>query len=381
MTVAGMILVNNPGSWSFIYAPLKHAKWNGCTPTDLVFPFFLFAVGASISIAFDSKKEISKGRIWIQILKRSWILFGIGLFLNFFGEWSLENLRVPGVLQRIAFVYFIASSFYLFLIPKTNVDGNKNDSSWRKKIPDGSIFLFLMFILFFHTWILTTIKVPEALSISLEEGKDIGAWLDRILLGEKHLWKFSKTWDPEGFFSSVAAVASALIGMICGRLLLSEVNRLRRILILFGTGALLTLGGIFWDQSLPMNKSLWTGSYAVYTGGLAFLCVGVFETLESWIQKEGFQKISLETIFQPFLVFGKNAILVFAASGLVARTFNLWMISGDNGKTISMKTFFYSQLHLVFNSYNASLSYALIQLFLWWGILSLLDKKKIYLKV
>ncbi|TGM52901.1 acyltransferase family protein [Leptospira adleri] len=383
MTVAGMILVNNPGSWSFIYAPLKHAKWNGCTPTDLVFPFFLFAVGASIPIAFDSKKEVSKVRIWILILKRSLVLFGIGLFLNFFGEWSFENLRIPGVLQRIAFVYFIVSSLYLFFIPRANKNGEfKNHSSWRKGIPEGFILFLSVIFLTVHTWILTNVVVPGESVISLEEGKDIGAWMDRILFGERHLWKFSKTWDPEGFFSGVASVASALLGAICGRILLSEDYRNGRILTLLSAGVLLTLGGIFWESFLPINKSLWTGSYAVYTGGLAFFCIFFFELLELLPLRTKMDRvISPEGVFQPFLVFGKNAILVFAASGLVARSLNLWMIAGENGKKISMKVFFYLKLNLFFNSYNASLAYALIQLFIWWGILSILDKKRIYLKV
>ncbi len=382
MTVAGMILVNNPGSWSFIYGPLKHAKWNGCTPTDLVFPFFLFAVGASIPVALNSKKEISKGRIWTLILKRSLILFGIGLFLNFFGEWSLEHLRIPGVLQRIAFVYFIVSSFYLFLIPDPNKKREfKNDSFWREKFSEGSILLFLLLLLSIHTWVLMNVNVPEAASTSLEEGKDIGAWMDRNIFGEKHLWKFSKTWDPEGFFSGVAALSSALIGMFCGTLLLSEENAKRRILLLMGIGTLLSFGGLFWERFLPMNKSLWTGSYSVYTAGLAFLCVAFFEFFELRNEDQENSNVFPEMIFQPFLVFGKNAILAFAASGLVARTFNLWMIEGSAGKLVSLKVFFYQKLNLLFNSYNASLIYALIQLLIWWGILSLLDKKKIYLKV
>ncbi|MBM9579614.1 DUF5009 domain-containing protein [Leptospira sp. 201903070] len=381
MTVAGMILVNNPGSWSFIYAPLKHAKWNGCTPTDLVFPFFLFAVGASIPIALNSKKETSKGRIWVRILKRSFLLFAIGLFLNFFGEWSLENLRIPGVLQRIAFVYFIVSTFYLFLSSNADPSEGRNPDSSFWKIFEGRIFPFLIFVLFFHSWILTNVVPPGAISVSLEEGKDIGAWLDRVILGEKHIWKFSKTWDPEGFFSGFGAVASSLMGMICGRILLNEENTSRKITLLLALGGLFTLCGLVWDRFLPMNKSLWTGSYAVFTGGLAFLSVFFFESLDVWARRNPIQRVPLENIFQPFLVFGKNAILVFAASGLVARIFNLWLISAENGKTIPVKTFFYWKLNLIFNSYDASLSYALIQILFWWGILSLLDRRKIYWKV
>ncbi|PJZ40757.1 DUF5009 domain-containing protein [Leptospira kmetyi] len=367
MTVAGMILVNNPGSWSSIYSPLKHAKWNGCTPTDLVFPFFLFAVGASIPISLYSKNGMNRSKVFLGILIRSLLLVAIGLFLSFFGEWSLSELRIPGVLQRIGFVYFAAASLYLLF-------------------PGKKVLFFLIPILFVHTWFLIQVPPPGESILSLEEGKDIGAWIDRTIFGEKHLWKFSKTWDPEGFFSGVAAIASSLFGVLCGLILFSkERTSKNRIVSLFGFGVLFAFVGLFWDRSLPINKSLWTGSYAVYTSGLAFLCVGIFELLHVIVgfKKDDSNRSSvLEIVFQPFLVFGKNAILVFVGSGIVARTLNLWTTIGDKGKSISVKVWFYGKLTtLIADPYLASLFYAILHLIVWWGILSFLDRKKIYFKV
>ncbi|WP_061249912.1 acyltransferase family protein [Leptospira alstonii] len=362
MTVAGMILVNNPGSWSFIYSPLKHAEWNGCTPTDLVFPFFLFAVGASISISLYSKKEINRGRTWLGICIRSATLILIGLFLNFFGEWSFAELRIPGVLQRIGFVYWVVASLYLVF-------------------PGKKVWIFLIPILLVHTWILVSFSPPGQSIVSLGPGKDIGAWIDRTIFGEKHLWKFSKTWDPEGSFSGVSSIVTSLFGVFCGSILfLKEENGgKKRIPILFGFGILLALVGLLWNRTLPINKSLWTGSYAVYTAGLAFFCIGFFEFLN--LQLHARNGSILETLFQPFLVFGKNAILVFVGSGIVARILNLWTIPGENGKSIGVKVYLFSKIVLIADPYLASLLYAIFHLSAWWGILSFLDKRKIYIKV
>ncbi|AVV79901.1 acyltransferase family protein [Leptospira santarosai] len=355
MTVIGMILVNNPGSWSYIYSPLKHAEWNGCTPTDLVFPFFLFAVGTSIPISLYSKNGINRSDIWIGICIRSANLILLGLFLNFFGEWSFTELRIPGVLQRIGFVYWVVASLCLVF-------------------PGKKILVFSVPILLIHTWILTQIALPGESVVSLEQGKDIGAWIDRTIFGEKHLWRFSKTWDPEGFLSGVASVVTTLFGVLCGFILFLRERRNK----ILGLGILFSFVGLLWDRSLPMNKSLWTGSYSVYTAGLSFLSIWFFEYLSSLIISKGW---NLKILFQPFLVFGKNAVLVFVGSGILARTLNLWTVMNENGKSVGVKVWFFSKLILIADPYLASLLYAVLHLSVWWGILSFLDKRKIYIKV
>ncbi|EKS10409.1 acyltransferase family protein [Leptospira santarosai] len=355
MTVIGMILVNNPGSWSYIYSPLKHAEWNGCTPTDLVFPFFLFAVGTSIPISLYSKNGINRSDIWIGICIRSANLILLGLFLNFFGEWSFAELRIPGVLQRIGFVYWVVASLCLVF-------------------PGKKILVFSVPILLIHTWILTQIALPGESVVSLEQGKDIGAWIDRTIFGEKHLWRFSKTWDPEGFLSGVASVVTTLFGVLCGFILFLRERRNK----ILGLGILFSFVGLLWDRSLPMNKSLWTGSYSVYTAGLSFLSIWFFEYLSSLIISKGW---NLKILFQPFLVFGKNAVLVFVGSGILARTLNLWTVMNENGKSVGVKVWFFSKLILIADPYLASLLYAVLHLSVWWGILSFLDKRKIYIKV
>ncbi|KXZ32598.1 hypothetical protein AYB33_13320 [Leptospira santarosai] len=355
MTVIGMILVNNPGSWSYIYSPLKHAEWNGCTPTDLVFPFFLFAVGTSIPISLYSKNGINRSDIWIGICIRSANLILLGLFLNFFGEWSFAELRIPGVLQRIGFVYWVVASLCLVF-------------------PGKKILVFSVPILLIHTWILTQIALPGESVVSLEQGKDIGAWIDRTIFGEKHLWRFSKTWDPEGFLSGVASVVTTLFGVLCGLILFLRERRNK----ILGLGILFSFVGLLWDRSLPMNKSLWTGSYSVYTAGLSFLSIWFFEYLSSLIISKGW---NLKILFQPFLVFGKNAVLVFVGSGILARTLNLWTVMNENGKSVGVKVWFFSKLILIADPYLASLLYAVLHLLVWWGILSFLDKRKIYIKV
>ncbi|WP_061236394.1 acyltransferase family protein [Leptospira santarosai] len=355
MTVIGMILVNNPGSWSYIYSPLKHAEWNGCTPTDLVFPFFLFAVGTSIPISLYSKNGINRSDIWIGICIRSANLILLGLFLNFFGEWSFAELRIPGVLQRIGFVYWVVASLCLVF-------------------PGKKILVFSVPILLIHTWILTQIALPGESVVSLEQGKDIGAWIDRTIFGEKHLWRFSKTWDPEGFLSGVASVVTTLFGVLCGFILFLRERRNK----ILGLGILFSFVGLLWDRSLPMNKSLWTGSYSVYTAGLSFLSIWFFEYLSSLIISKGW---NLKILFQPFLVFGKNAVLVFVGSGILARTLNLWTVMNENGESVGVKVWFFSKLILIADPYLASLLYAVLHLSVWWGILSFLNKRKIYIKV
>ena len=205
ITVAAMILVNNPGDWGHIYAPLEHAEWNGCTPTDLIFPFFLFIVGVSIVFALGSKKENPEthNKLILVALKRSAILFGLGLFLSLFPLFDFSVVRILGVLQRIAIVYFICVVIFIKTNPKTQ---------WKLMIG----------ILLAYWAIMTLIPVPGVGYANLGKETNLGAWLDRLVLTVNHTWKLSKTWDPEGILSTLPAIGTGLFGILIGNLLKSN---------------------------------------------------------------------------------------------------------------------------------------------------------------
>ena len=205
ITVAAMILVNNPGDWGHIYAPLEHAEWNGCTPTDLIFPFFLFIVGVSIVYALDNKLSDFKNHnsLILSILKRAAILFGLGLLMSLQPYFDFANFRIPGVLQRIAIVYFVCALLFL-------------------KIKPNILFKIFIIILISYWLMMVLIPVPGFGVANLGKETNLGAWLDRFVLTEKHLWINGKTWDPEGILSTLPAIASGLFGVLMGVILKSK---------------------------------------------------------------------------------------------------------------------------------------------------------------
>lgn len=292
LTVASMILVNNPGSWGHIYAPLEHAEWHGCTPTDLIFPFFLFIVGVSISFALGSKKEhVKHSSLIFTALKRALILFGLGLFLSLFPRIftepieALKVVRIPGVLQRIAVVFFISALIFIKTTPKTQ--------------------LRILIGLLVGYWLsMTFIPVPGVGYANLEKEANLGAWLDRTLLTEAHLWRSARTWDPEGIFSTLPAIATGLFGVLIGSWLKrKDKPDAVKISWMFSIGLLAVILGLIWDLFFPINKALWTSSFVLYTGGLATLGLALCYWL---IDVQGYKKGTT-----PFVVYGVNAITVF----------------------------------------------------------------------
>lgn len=369
-TVAGMIMVNNPGSWATIYPPLEHAKWHGCTPTDLVFPFFLFIVGVAITISLGRKKEqgVSHNSILFGAAKRSAILIGLGLFTAAFpfyfwnsGNWvNLETLRIPGVLQRIGVVYFIAS--FLFL---------KFDIKWQAII--GAALLILYWPL------MTLIPIPGIGMPDINDPlKVISSYIDNLLL-HGHMWGATKVWDPEGIVSTLPAISTTLSGIMLGHLLRSKLEQNEKAAWIFfgGTSALLT--GYLWSLAFPLNKALWTSSYVVYTAGLALLIFGFCYWL---IDVKGYSKWT-----KPFVVYGTNAITVFVASGLMAKLMGMirWQIGttpeGDPIQT-SVSGWIYTNIFLsLFTNYNASLAFALTYVAFWGTIVWWMHNKKIFIKI
>ncbi|MDA9554694.1 heparan-alpha-glucosaminide N-acetyltransferase domain-containing protein [Pelobium sp.] len=358
ITVAAMILVNNPGDWGHIYAPLEHAEWNGCTPTDLIFPFFLFIVGVAIVYALGTKKASKENHAQIikSILKRSAILFGLGLLLSLFPFFDFSTVRILGVLQRIAIVYFFSALIFI-------------------KLPPKAIGALLVVILLSYWAMMTLIPVPDVGFANLEKETNLGAWLDRLILTENHTWKLSKTWDPEGILSTLPAIGSGLFGVLIGGVLKgNQLNDHKKTIRILGIGSFAVIIGLCWNIVFPLNKSLWTSSYVLYAGGLA--AIGL--ALCYWIiDVKGFKKYTT-----PFVIYGVNAITVFFASGIIARSMNLIKVH-LNGKEISLKGWFYESFYTPYFSspYNASVAGAITFVFIWWVILWLMYRKNIIIKV
>lgn len=363
LTVAAMILVNNPGSWANIYAPLKHAEWHGCTPTDLIFPFFLFIVGVSISYALGSKKGyMSHSKLIITALKRALILFGLGLFLNLFPKVftepmeAFQTVRIPGVLQRIAVVFFITAVIFIKTNPKTQLR-------------------LLIGILIAYWAMMTLIPVPGVGYANLEKETNLGAWLDRSILTEAHLWRSAKTWDPEGILSTLPAIATGLFGVLVGSWLKRK-DREESVKIswMFSTGILAVILGLIWDLCFPINKALWTSSFVLYAGGLATIGLALCYWL---IDAQGYKKGT-----KPFVVYGVNAITVFFLSGLIPRILTMIKVNMPDGTTVNSREWIYETFFSpYFSPINASLAGAVTFILIWLGILWWMYNKKIIIKV
>ncbi len=366
LTVAAMILVNNPGSWGNIYPPLAHAEWHGCTPTDLVFPFFLFIVGVSIAYAMGSKKEDPSAHATVlkKALFRSFKLFMLGFILAIFPRnfadfnlfESLKTVRIPGVLQRIAVVFIISSVIFL-------------------KLTNKQIFKTLVGLLIGYWILMAFVPVPGFGPANLDKETNLGAWLDRTILTEAHLWKAAKTWDPEGLLSTLPAIATCLFGVLVGAYLRNKtVETSSKIAWLFSIGTLAVIAGLIWDLQFPINKSLWTSSYVLYTGGLAT----IFLALSYWLIDVNQYKCATK----PFVVYGVNAITVFFLSGLMPRIVNMIKVDFNGERTGALTYINKALIAPIFsNPLNASLAYAIIFVLFWYVILWIMYKRNIIIKV
>ncbi|MNK05673.1 hypothetical protein D3C87_235590 [compost metagenome] len=362
-TVAAMILVNNPGDWGNIYAPLEHASWNGCTPTDLIFPFFLFIVGVSIAYAMGSKKAspATHGKTILKALKRGLILFGLGLFLSLYPKVfsepieAFQHVRIPGVLQRIAIVFFISAVIFL-------------------KNSEKNIFKILIAILAVYWVLMTFVPVPGVGYANLEKETNLGAWLDRSILSEAHLWRAAKTWDPEGILSTLPAIASGLFGVLVGVYLKRrDIEPATKIAWLFCAGTAAVALGLLWDLEFPINKSLWTSSFVLYTGGLATIILSFCY----WIID--IQKYNRFT--KPFVVYGVNAITVFFLSGLIPRTLGMFTVKAGDGTEMNLQAWLYSGFTGWLSPINASLAWAITYILFWLVVLWVMYSRKIIIKV
>jgi predicted acyltransferase len=358
ITIAGMLLVNNPGTWNSIYPPLRHADWHGWTPTDLIFPFFLFIVGVAITFSFAARVERGAGRgvLLRGALRRSAILFLLGLVLHAFPNYlDLSHLRIPGVLQRIALAYAAAAVIVLYARLHAQV-------------------VIAAALLLGYWAALSLVPVPGGAAGVLEPGLDLGAYIDRAVFGLNHLWSQSETWDPEGLLSTLPAIGTVLLGVFAGTWLRSGRPPAATAVGLFVAGNIGLVLGLAWHVLFPINKPLWTSSYVVFTAGMAChflaLCYWFIDVL-------GYRRWA-----KPFIIFGVNAIAAFFLSSLCARIIGLIRVS-RGGDDVALKTAIFESVFrpLFGNPVNASLAFAIAFVLLWLGVMAVFYRRRIFIKV
>ncbi|HET7274512.1 MAG TPA: heparan-alpha-glucosaminide N-acetyltransferase domain-containing protein [Longimicrobiaceae bacterium] len=358
ITIAGMLLVNNPGSWARIYSTLRHAEWNGWTPTDLIFPFFLFIVGVAMTFSFGKMRErgAARGELLAKSAKRALILFVLGLILHSFPWWGVDlgTLRIPGVLQRIALAYLLASVIILW----TDARGQATAAAA---------------IVLGYWAVMAWVPVPGIGAGVWEPGQDIGAYIDRLVFGTEHLWSQSRTWDPEGLLSTIPAVASVLLGALTGHWLRSDRTATLKTAGLLAAGVAALILGLAWGAVFPINKSLWTSSYVVFTGGMALLFLAGCYWL---VDVKGYRRWS-----QPFVIFGMNAIAAFFLSGIFARVLGMIQVPAPEG-TVSLKARIYAGLlGTGLPPIDASLAFAVLFVLFWLAVMAIFYRKGIFIKV
>ena len=380
MTVAGMLLVNNPGTWSAIYPPLQHAPWHGWTPTDLIFPFFLFIVGITTELSLRARRARGDDdrAILRQILRRGALIFLFGFLLSGFPFFTwppalegasflervvhrIEHWRVMGVLQRIGLAYLLGGLL-----------------TWRTTVKQQ--LLILGALLFGYWALMTLVPVPDT-GVSGRFVLDkpdqlLSAWIDRFILGTDHLWVGGKTWDPEGLLSTLPAVGTMICGTFAGKWLGDTRKALTdRLAGLFSVGALAMMLGSMWHWVFPINKNIWTSSYVLFTAGIGAValatCMWIID-VQQWRRWT-----------QPFVVYGINPMLAFLGSGLMARCLaSIWTWDAGNGTRTSAQRFVFNT---VFASWlpprEASFAYAVAFVTFWYLVLQVAWKRGFVLKV
>ena len=354
ITVAGMILVNNPGNWESIYSPLEHAAWHGLTPTDLVFPFFLFIVGVSITLALARRAKTAGSRrdLYVKIIRRTLIIFALGLILGGFPFYDLQTIRIPGVLQRIAVCYLVASVIFL-------------NTRWRAQAIIAAALLILYCV------IMKYVPVPGFGAGNLEMEGNLAAYVDRKLLGG-HTWK--PLYDPEGILSTIPAVATALCGVLTGHLLRSKRAALEKVSAMFVAGLAALVAGWVWSFWFPVNKALWTSSYVLVTAGMALQLLAFCYWL---VDVKGYKRWA-----KPFLIFGTNALALYFLAELFSHVISVVTFTSAGGGRVDLKSWLYETFYASWASpLNASLLFAISIVLLWLGVMTILYRKRIFIKV
>ncbi len=357
LTIAFMLIVNTPGTWEHVYAPLRHADWHGCTPTDLVFPSFMFIIGVSMWFSFEKYGRALNGAILRKILRRTAVLFGLGLLLAafpFVGK-ELDGLRIMGVLQRLALGYGLAALLALAL-----------PARW---------LIGAALALLFGYWALLLGMAPP-----LEDPYGLAyngvRQFDLAVLGPNHLWKGKGIpFDPEGILSTLPAIVTVLFGWWSGQIMQKrQEQKMLAVRDLLGWGVALAAAGLIWDFAFPINKSLWTSTFVLYTGGISMILLA----FSVW----ALDILDGKRYVQFFLVFGANPLFAYVLAGLLTKTLIIIKWSDAGGEEISAFGWIYQHVFKPINGGEfGSLLFALSFLLTCWVVCLVLYRKKIYVKI
>jgi len=353
LTIAGMILVNDPGNWQYVYPPLRHAEWHGWTATDLVFPFFVFIVGVAISLALSRKKEegVGKGDLYLKIFRRSVLIFALGMMLRLIPRFDFAAVRIPGVLQRIALCYLFAALLYLHT-------GSKGRLGVAVLILTG------------YWAAMKLIPVPGYGAGVLDYKGNLASYIDLKFLSG-HLYE--PTFDPEGILSTFPAIVTAVLGTLTGDWLRTNKRPVTKTLGLLAAGAALTALGLALHPYFPINKKLWTSTFVLFTAGAALLLLAGCYFL---IDGRGSKRWAT-----PFFILGTNAIAAYVGSILMVKLLTLVNVSSGSEK-ITLPVWVYQHLFVPWaGNLNGSLAYAVCYVLLWLGLMTPFYRKKIFIKI
>jgi predicted acyltransferase len=375
LTVAGMILVTDPGTYSAVYWPLRHAEWNGATPTDMIFPSFLFIVGVVIPFSFAKRIErgADRARLAGHVVLRSALLFVIGLIVNGFPDYDLHTLRIPGILQRIALCHLCGGLIYQW--SRGNVRTRALGSAGNWIIAGLTIFILAAYWL-----VLKLVPVPGFGAGRLDSLGNLPAYIDRSILGTSHMWAYGLTpghgvtYDPEGLISTLPAVATLLVGVLAGAWMRTKRSERQKAIGLAAAGLILLLVGWLLHPLLPINKRIWTSTFALFSSGVSLLafsfCYAILD-IKRWRRWAS-----------PALIFGTNAIFAFALSSVITTLSDRIHVRDGSGAALSLHRWGYqygfaSWLEPV----HASLAYAVAIVLLNMAIVGLLYRRQIFLRV
>jgi predicted acyltransferase len=352
LTVAAMVLVNNPGTWRAVYPPLRHATWHGWTLTDVIFPFFVFIVGVAIPLALEPRlARAGRAAVVGKVARRSLVIFLLGIVLNGFPWYTWATLRIPGVLQRIAVCYVVAALIYLWTSTRAQA-------------------LIVSALLVGYWLAMIWVPVPGYGAGDLSPAGNLAAYLDRAILGP-HIWQAAKVYDPEGILSTIPAVSTALLGVLTGTWLRRNRPSGSIAVRLAVAGIVGAAAGELWGIWFPINKSLWTSSYVLLTAGLAMLALAAFYWL---VEARGWRGWAT-----PLAVLGVNALVLYFFSSLVARLMSIVRVGAD-GRSLQAELF--ERLFAPMAApINASLAFALVYVVAWWAILWALYRWNVRIRV